>query len=59
MTVTVTHTLGVFALGLLTLFASNYILPEQMMPFLSFVSGLLVLFIGVTMFKDRLLSALG
>jgi ABC-type nickel/cobalt efflux system permease component RcnA len=59
LTVTVTHTLGVFALGLITLFASNYILPERIMPFLNFVSGLLVFFIGVSLFKDRLLSALG
>ncbi len=59
LTVTITHTLGVFALGLITLFASNYILPETMMPFLSFVSGLLVFFIGITMFKDRLFSFLG
>ncbi len=59
LTVTVTHTLGVFALGFITLFASNYILPERIMPFLTFVSGLLVFFIGVSLFKDRLLSALG
>ncbi|MEZ5424762.1 MAG: sulfite exporter TauE/SafE family protein [Pyrinomonadaceae bacterium] len=59
LTVTVTHTLGVFALGLLTLFASNYILPERLMPFLNFFSGLLVLFIGLTLFKDRLFQALG
>lgn len=59
LTVTVTHTLGVFALGLITLFASNYILPERLMPFLNFVSGLLVFFIGISLFKDRLLSALG
>jgi ABC-type nickel/cobalt efflux system permease component RcnA len=58
-TVTITHTLGVFALGLLTLFASNYILPERLMPFLNFVSGLLVLFIGLTLFKNRLFSVLG
>ena len=58
-TVTITHTLGVFALGLLTLFASNYILPERLMPFLNFVSGLLVLFIGLTLFKNRLFSMLG
>ncbi len=58
-TVTITHTLGVFALGLVTLFASNYILPERLIPFLNFVSGLLVLFIGLTLFKDRLFSALG
>ncbi len=57
--VTITHTLGVFALGLLTLFASRYILPETLMPFLSFISGLLVLFIGLTLFKDRLFLFLG
>lgn len=59
LTVTITHTLGVFALGLITLFASNYILPEKLLPLLSFVSGLLVLYIGLTMFKARLFSALG
>ena len=59
LTVTITHTLGVFALGLITLFASNYILPEKLMPFLGFVSGLLVLYIGLTMFKTRLFSILG
>jgi nickel/cobalt transporter (NicO) family protein len=59
LTVTVTHTLGVFALGLITLFASNFILPERIMPFLSFVSGLLVFFIGVSLFKNRLFGALG
>lgn len=59
LTVTITHTLGVFALGLITLFASNYILPEKLIPFLSFVSGLLVLYIGLTMFKTRLFTAFG
>ena len=59
LTVTITHTLGVFALGLITIFASNLINPEKMMPFLSFVSGLLVFFIGASLFKDRLFSALG
>jgi nickel/cobalt transporter (NicO) family protein len=56
LTVTITHTIGVFALGLITLFASNYILPEKIMPFLMFVSGLLVFYIGINLFKDRLLS---
>jgi len=59
LTVTITHTLGVFALGFLTLFASRFILPEKLMPVLSFVSGLLVLYIGLTMFKTRLFAALG
>lgn len=59
LTVTITHTLGVFALGLITLFATQFILPERLMPLLSFVSGLLVLFIGLSLFRSRLLSALG
>lgn len=59
LTVTITHTLGVFALGLLTLFASKYILPERLMPFLNFASGLLVFLIGATLFKNRLLPLLG
>lgn len=59
LTVTITHTLGVFALGLITLFASNYILPERLMPFMAFVSGLLVFFIGISLFKDRLFTLLG
>ena len=59
LTVTITHTLGVFAIGLITLFASNYILPERIMPFLNFVSGLLVFFIGVSLFKERLFAFLG
>ena len=58
-TVTVTHTLGVFALGLVTLFASDYILPERLMPLLNFSSGSLVLFIGLALFKNRLFSVLG
>jgi len=59
LTVTITHTLGVFAVGLIMLFASNYILPERVMPFLGFVSGLLVFFIGITLFKNRLFALLG
>ncbi len=57
--VTITHTLGVFALGIITIFASNYILPEKLMPMLNFVSGLLVFFIGISLFKDRLFGVFG
>ena len=59
LTVTITHTLSVFALGIIALFASEYILPERLMPFLNFVSGLVVLFIGLTLFKNRLLAISG
>ena len=59
LTVTATHTAGVFALGLLTLFASRYILPERLFPVLSLVSGALVAFIGFTLLFRRLSLALG
>jgi ABC-type nickel/cobalt efflux system permease component RcnA len=57
LTVTLTHTIGVFALGLITLFASNYILPEQLYPYLSLASGLLVLGIGLTLLISRVRAA--
>lgn len=57
LTVTVTHTSSVFALGLLTLFASHYVLPETLFPYLSLVSGVIVLGIGLTLFVRRLRSA--
>lgn len=59
LTVTVTHTVSVFAIGIVALFASKYILPEKLIPFLSFISGLMVLFIGLALFKERLFTLLG
>lgn len=59
LTVTITHTIGVFALGLVTLFASQYIVPEKLFPILSFVSGAIVVFIGLSMFTRRLRVAFG
>ncbi len=59
LTVTITHTLGVFALGLVTLFASQYVLPEQLFPVLSLISGGLVLAIGLSLFRHRLRKVLG
>src|SRR4030095_16523483 len=56
-TVTLTHTSSVFALGLLTLFASHYVLPETIFPFLSFASGGIVLVMGATIFVRRLRRA--
>jgi nickel/cobalt exporter len=40
-TVTITHTLGVFALGFATLYASRFIVPEKLFPILSLLSALL------------------
>jgi ABC-type nickel/cobalt efflux system permease component RcnA len=56
-TVTITHTIGVFALGLITLFASQYILPEKLYPWLGLLSGLIVLGMGLALFRARLNSA--
>jgi nickel/cobalt exporter len=56
LTVTLTHTAGVFALGLVTLYLSHYILPEELYPWLSVASGLLVVAIGVTLVWSRLRS---
>ncbi len=59
LTVTITHTAGVFALGLITLFAAQYIMPERLLPILSFVSGAIVLSIGLSLFVRRLRGSLG
>jgi ABC-type nickel/cobalt efflux system permease component RcnA len=53
LTTTITHTIGVFALGLVTLFAAQYLLPEQIYPWLSLFSGLLVASIGFNLLRDR------
>jgi nickel/cobalt transporter (NicO) family protein len=52
-TVTVTHTIGVFALGLVTLLLSQYILPEDLFPWLTLVSGLLVVVVGIGVLRSR------
>jgi ABC-type nickel/cobalt efflux system permease component RcnA len=59
LTVTIAHTIGVFGVGVVALFASQYILPEQLFPILSFASGALVLGIGLRLFLTRLRGLLG
>lgn len=59
LTTTVTHTAGVFALGFVTLFLSRYILPETLYPWLGFLSGLLVVLIGLSLVWGRLRGLLG
>jgi ABC-type nickel/cobalt efflux system permease component RcnA len=54
LTVTLTHTFGVLALGLVALFASRYVLPEQLYPWLGAVSGLIVVGMGLFMLRQRL-----
>ncbi len=53
-TVTVTHTAGVFALGLVTLLLSQFIVPDRLYPWLTLVSGLLVVGVGLSVFVQRL-----
>ncbi|PZV05391.1 MAG: ABC transporter permease [Leptolyngbya sp.] len=50
---TVTHTLGVFALGLITLAAARYVLPEQIYPWLSLISGVMIVCIGANLIGQR------
>jgi nickel/cobalt exporter len=51
--VTATHTAGVFALGLVTLLLSQYIVPDDLYPWLNLVSGLLVVGIGASVLRAR------
>jgi ABC-type nickel/cobalt efflux system permease component RcnA len=53
LTVTATHTLGVFALGLVALFASRYVLPEQLTPWLELLSGAIVVVLGAALLVAR------
>jgi ABC-type nickel/cobalt efflux system permease component RcnA len=59
LTVTLTHTAGVFALGVVTLFAAQYVVPEKLYPILSFVSGAIVVAIGFSLFVRRVGTAFG
>ena len=47
LSVTVAHTTGVLVLGLATVLASNLIFPERLYPWLTLVSGALVLVVGL------------
>ena len=52
-TVTLTHTSSVFALGLVTLYLSEFILPEQLFPWLSFLSGVGIAVLGTALLVSR------
>jgi len=54
--VTFTHTVGVFLLGIVTLFASNYIVPEKLYPWMGLISGLTILAVGLNLLGRRLSS---
>src|ERR1039458_10694416 len=44
--VTFTHTVSVFALGLVTLYLSRFVLPETITPILGAISGIPIVWVG-------------
>ena len=51
--VTASHTAGVYLLGGVTLYASRYIVPERLYPWLGAVSGLIIAVLGIALFLRR------
>jgi ABC-type nickel/cobalt efflux system permease component RcnA len=51
--VTLTHTIGVFALGLVTLALSQWIVPDTLYPWINLTAGVLVVGIGVNVLRAR------
>lgn len=52
--VTLTHTMSIILLGLVTHLASQYVLPEQIFPYLGTASGLLIVGIGTWLLVGHL-----
>jgi ABC-type nickel/cobalt efflux system permease component RcnA len=52
--VTATHTIGVFALGLVTLLLAQFILPEDLYPWLNLAAGLLIVGVGIGVLRSRI-----
>ncbi len=57
--VTATHTGGVYLLGGVTLYASRYVVPERLYPWLGAGSGLAIAVLGVALFLRRYAEAVG
>jgi len=51
--VTASHTAGVYLLGAVTLYASRYVVPERLYPWLGAVSGLTIAVVGFCLFLKR------
>jgi nickel/cobalt exporter len=51
--VTFTHTISVFALGLITLYLSRFVLPETITPILGAISGVTIVWVGSTLLYRR------
>jgi ABC-type nickel/cobalt efflux system permease component RcnA len=52
-TVTASHTASVYALGIATLYASRWVVPDQLYPWLGAASGLIVSGLGCALFIGR------
>jgi ABC-type nickel/cobalt efflux system permease component RcnA len=57
--VTASHTAGVYLLGAVTLYASRYVVPEQLYPWLGAISGLSVIGLGIFIFLRHLTGEAG
>lgn len=57
--VTGAHTAGVYLLGVVTLYASRYVVPERLYPWLGVVSGLIIAGLGFTLFLRRYAAPAG
>jgi ABC-type nickel/cobalt efflux system permease component RcnA len=55
--VTMTHTIGVFSLGLVTLLLSELVVPDELYPWLNLVSAVLVVGVGAAVLRQRVSSA--
>jgi len=53
LTVTATHTIGVYLLGIVTLVGAQFIVPERLYPILGIFSGLCVVGIGLSLVSTR------
>jgi nickel/cobalt exporter len=51
--VTATHTAGVYLLGAVTLYASRYMVPERLYPWLGVASGVIIAGLGLYLFLQR------
>jgi ABC-type nickel/cobalt efflux system permease component RcnA len=54
--VTASHTVGVYLLGAVTLYASRYVVPERLYPWLGAASGLLIVVLGASLLWRRLVG---
>ena len=54
--VTFTHTISVFALGVVTLYLSRFVLPETITPILGVISGLTIVWVGAMLLYRRTLG---